>query len=244
MMVQSIEVLGALLVGDRRDRRLKLRHVRLERDRHPVAKAPQDAGADGAHEPGAGRRQAEGKRRGDDERRPPRHDAAAEEHEPQGDERVGVGEPERHALQQPDLGVSRFDQRVGQVVFQGRFDRRPVLADLAAEGDDALMEEFFREGTLPVVDLLAGLRGAFQARRIFPVVLSSALHNIGSDFILDLIVNVFPNPAARGAMPGLGGTAARYGRITPAPAGPAARASRGRRQTGPPGCRARSPRSR
>jgi elongation factor G len=87
-----------------------------------------------------------------------------------------------------------------------------ALVEMVAEGDDALMEEFFREGTLPVVDLLAGLRGAFLARRIFPVVLSSALHNIGSDFILDLIVNVFPNPAARVA---IGGTTEPDGKGKP-----------------------------
>ena len=63
-----------------------------------------------------------------------------------------------------------------------------------------------------MVDLLAGLRGAFLARRIFPVVMSSALHNIGSDFILDLIVNVFPAPAARLA---IGGTSEPDGKGKP-----------------------------
>jgi elongation factor G len=76
------------------------------------------------------------------------------------------------------------------------------LVEMVAEGDDKLMEEFFEEGTLPVEDLTAGLRGAFLARRIFPVVLSSAVHNIGSDSILNLIASVFPNPAARGAITG------------------------------------------
>src|SRR5690242_1053409 len=73
-----------------------------------------------------------------------------------------------------------------------------TLVEMVAEGDDELMEEFFEKSTLPVDDLIKGLRLAFQQRRLFPVVLSSALHNIGSDAILNLIVDVFPDPAARG----------------------------------------------
>jgi len=77
-------------------------------------------------------------------------------------------------------------------------DAHEKLVEMVAEGDDKLMEEFFEEGTLPLEDLKKGLRLALQERRLFPVVLSSALHNIGTDAILNLIVDVFPDPAARG----------------------------------------------
>jgi len=77
-----------------------------------------------------------------------------------------------------------------------------ALVEMVAEGDDKLMEEFFQEGTLPVQDLLVGLKLAVQARRIFPVMLSSALHNIGSDAILSTLVQIFPDPAARGKASG------------------------------------------
>jgi elongation factor G len=77
-----------------------------------------------------------------------------------------------------------------------------ALVELVAEGDDKLMEEFFQEGTLPVEDLKAGLRLAFQARRIVPVMVSSALHNIGSDAILNMLVETFPDPAACGTVSG------------------------------------------
>ncbi len=73
-----------------------------------------------------------------------------------------------------------------------------VLVEMVAEGDDALMEEFFEKGTLPIEDLIKGLRDAFQAKRIYPVVLTSALHNIGSATLLDLLSDVFPDPAKRG----------------------------------------------
>src|ERR1700681_811238 len=73
-----------------------------------------------------------------------------------------------------------------------------ALVELVAEGDDELMQEFFDQGTLPVQDLKKGLRGAVLAKRIFPVLLSSALHNIGSDAILNFLVEIFPSPAFRG----------------------------------------------
>ena len=42
------------------------------------------------------------------------------------------------------------------------------LVEMVAEGDDALMEEFFAEGTLPVEDLTKGLRLAFREQRHLP----------------------------------------------------------------------------
>jgi len=77
-----------------------------------------------------------------------------------------------------------------------------ALVEMVAEGDDALMQEFFDEGTLPVEDLKKGLREAVLAKRIFPVMLSSALHNIGPDAILSFLVEIFPSPAARGKATG------------------------------------------
>jgi elongation factor G len=71
------------------------------------------------------------------------------------------------------------------------------LVEMIAEGDDALMEEFFAEGTLPLADLVKGLREAFDKERVFPVMLSSALHCIGSDAILDFLADMMPSPLYR-----------------------------------------------
>ena len=77
-----------------------------------------------------------------------------------------------------------------------------ALVELVAEGDDALMQEFFDEGTLPINDLKKGLREAVLTKRMFPILLSSALHNIGGDAILDFLVEIFPAPAVRGKATG------------------------------------------
>ena len=78
-----------------------------------------------------------------------------------------------------------------------------ALVEMVAEGNDALMEEFFEKGTIPVEDLVPGLRDAVAERRIYPVALSAGLPNIGSSGLLDLIVDYLPSPAARGKAQGL-----------------------------------------
>src|SRR5215831_14044092 len=72
-----------------------------------------------------------------------------------------------------------------------------ALVEMVAEGNDALLEEFFAEGTLPVEHIVDGLRDAVRDRRIFPVMCASGLHNIGSSAILDFIVENFPSPVNR-----------------------------------------------
>src|SRR5713101_3547855 len=69
-----------------------------------------------------------------------------------------------------------------------------ALIEMVAEGNDALMEEYFDKGTLPVEHIVEGLRQAVRDRRIYPVLCASALHNVGSDLILNAIVELFPAP--------------------------------------------------
>jgi elongation factor G len=73
-----------------------------------------------------------------------------------------------------------------------------ALVELVAEGEDELMQEFFDKGTLPPEDLKKGLHEEVRDRKVFPVLLSSALHNVGSDAILNFIVDIFPAPSYRG----------------------------------------------
>lgn len=72
-----------------------------------------------------------------------------------------------------------------------------ALVEMIAEGNDALMEEFFEQGTLPVEHLVDGLRAAVRERRLFPVLCVSALRNVGSDRVLDFCAEHFPAPVDR-----------------------------------------------
>jgi elongation factor G len=73
-----------------------------------------------------------------------------------------------------------------------------ALVEAVAEGEDELMQEFFEKGTLPAEDLNKGLHEELRDRKIFPVLLTSALHNIGSDALLNFCVEILPSPAYRG----------------------------------------------
>src|SRR5215475_2700009 len=68
------------------------------------------------------------------------------------------------------------------------------LVEMIAEGDDELMEEFFREGTIPIHDLIPGVRKAIVAEKIFPVLMVSALHNVGTASLLTFMADCFPHP--------------------------------------------------
>jgi len=77
-----------------------------------------------------------------------------------------------------------------------------MLVEMVAEGNDALLEEFFNEGTLPVDHILDGLREAVRVRRIFPVLCASATANIGCDQILSFVNEHFPSPLECGSWKG------------------------------------------
>jgi elongation factor G len=66
------------------------------------------------------------------------------------------------------------------------------LIEMIAEGNDALMEEFFDKGSLSPEHMLEGLRSAILERRLFPVLCAAGLHNIASDLILDFAVDYLP----------------------------------------------------
>lgn len=77
------------------------------------------------------------------------------------------------------------------------------LVELIAEGNDALMEEYFDKGTLSDEHLVSGLRDAIRERRIYPVLYSSGLGNIAADRLLDFIVSYMPAATDRGVVKGV-----------------------------------------
>ena len=76
------------------------------------------------------------------------------------------------------------------------------LVELIAEGNDALMEEFFDKGTIGEEHLVPGLREAVRDRRIYPVLFSSGLGNIGTDRLLDFCVDYLPAATDRAPVQG------------------------------------------
>ncbi len=74
---------------------------------------------------------------------------------------------------------------------------REALIEMVAENDEKLMEKFFETGTLSDEELVAGLRTATMAAKMFPLVCTSAALNIGVPQLLDAIVAYLPSPVDR-----------------------------------------------
>ena len=72
-----------------------------------------------------------------------------------------------------------------------------TLVELVAEGKDELMEEFFREGTIPEQHLITALHEAIRDDRIFPVLYASGLGNVATDHLLDFLKVYAPAPTER-----------------------------------------------
>jgi elongation factor G len=75
---------------------------------------------------------------------------------------------------------------------------REALIEMVAENDEQLMEKFFEAGTLTDDELVSGLRAATIAGKVFPLLCTSALLNIGVPQLLDAILAYLPSPADRG----------------------------------------------
>ena len=69
---------------------------------------------------------------------------------------------------------------------------REKLIEKVAEGDDTLMERFFEQGGLSQEELIDGMRREVAHRQIYPVLFTSASHNVGGHPILDAFVSLLP----------------------------------------------------
>jgi elongation factor G len=75
---------------------------------------------------------------------------------------------------------------------------REKLIEAVAESDDALIEEYLEEGTLPEEHIVSGAKDGFTRARLAPVFVGSAAGAMGIDRLLDFIVEEFPSPVDRG----------------------------------------------
>ncbi|MGD9589999.1 MAG: elongation factor G [Pyrinomonadaceae bacterium] len=80
----------------------------------------------------------------------------------------------------------------GRDVFERTRER---LIEIVAESDDALMEKYFEEGTLPEEDVYPNLAKAIAKSKLCPVYAVSSLNLVGLQILLDHIVEFAPTPA-------------------------------------------------
>ncbi len=74
---------------------------------------------------------------------------------------------------------------------------REKLVEAAAETDDDLLNKYLEEGALAEAEVVKALRSGITTGKIVPVLCAAAAKNIGSQALLDLIVEAFPSPLER-----------------------------------------------
>jgi elongation factor G len=79
----------------------------------------------------------------------------------------------------------------GREVFERERER---LIEVIAESDDALMEKYFEQGTLPEEDIVPNISKAIAASRLCPVFAVSSLTLAGLQQLLDGIIDYAPAP--------------------------------------------------
>ena len=79
---------------------------------------------------------------------------------------------------------------------------REKLVEAVAESDEKLMEKFFDSGSLTNDEVIAGLKKQVADGKIYPVLYTSAIGNIGIQPLLNAIVNFLPDATAGGSVTG------------------------------------------
>ncbi len=72
--------------------------------------------------------------------------------------------------------------------------RRAELVESVAEADDELIESYLDKGELTDEEFDTGLKKGVESGQLVPVILGSALHNIGTDRLAKAIVDFLPSP--------------------------------------------------
>jgi elongation factor G len=69
-----------------------------------------------------------------------------------------------------------------------------AVIEIAAEGEDALLEKYLENGELSNDEILQGLRSAIRKGTFIPIFVTAASAEIGIGPLLDAIVNLMPSP--------------------------------------------------
>jgi len=77
-------------------------------------------------------------------------------------------------------------------------EKREELVEMIAENDEKLMEKYLEKGELASEEVQAGLKKAVFGHQLFPVLICSALTNIGTQTAVEELINFLPSPWDRG----------------------------------------------
>jgi elongation factor G len=92
------------------------------------------------------------------------------------------------------LGAKYDDVEIPADLLQKAKDYREKLIEAASETDDILMEKFIEGKPITEAELMAGIRKATIAQKIFPVICGSSFKNKGVQNLLDAVCDYLPSP--------------------------------------------------
>lgn len=90
-------------------------------------------------------------------------------------------------------GTFKEEEIPGDLAGQAE-EIKTTLMEKVAENDEALMDKFCEEGVLSDEEFLTGLKKAFSMAELVPVICGSGAKNIAVTSLMDLFVELFPNP--------------------------------------------------
>ena len=108
----------------------------------------------------------------------------------------------RAALYEGNASGKAKDSEIPADMQEAATAAHEALVEMVAEGNDQLLEEFFEKGTIPLEDLVPGLRQAVAENRLTPVLVSAGLPSIGTESLLRFVADYLPSAVARGKAEG------------------------------------------
>jgi elongation factor G len=92
------------------------------------------------------------------------------------------------------LGAKYDDVEIPADLLEQAKEYREKLIEAASETDDVLMEKFIEGKSITEAELMAGIRKATIAQKIFPVICGSSFKNKGVQNLLDAVCDYLPSP--------------------------------------------------
>ena len=93
-----------------------------------------------------------------------------------------------------DKNAKDISSEIPEDFKKDALEMRETMIELAAEGDDALIEIYFDKGTLSEQQIIKGLTLGMRNNRIVPVLAGSAVLNNGIASLLNFICTASPSP--------------------------------------------------
>ncbi len=100
-----------------------------------------------------------------------------------------------------DLKAKKYDGNkcVDDVIYDDKklkiFELHNMICEAVAGTDDALLEKFFSGENFTIEEIHSGLRKGVLNSDLIPVLVGSAVNNIGIHTLLDMFIDYLPNPS-------------------------------------------------